>query len=51
MRRPWSDQCSLQDILAGLRDLTHDLGLDFGAALAGSDAVAVAPMTMFDPSI
>ena len=47
------DQCSLRDIVTGLRDVADDLGPDFGAALAGSDEVVVAPATMsaFDPCI
>jgi hypothetical protein len=48
-----SDQASLQDMLAGLRDLADDLGLDFGAALAGSDTLDAAPEALagFDPGI
>jgi hypothetical protein len=48
-----SDQSSLGDILAGLRNLADDLGLDFRAALAGSEALSVGPATLadFDPSI
>jgi hypothetical protein len=41
-----SDQCSLGDILSGLRNLADDLGLDFGAALAGSDVVSDEPPTL-----
>jgi hypothetical protein len=48
-----SDQCSLCDVLSELRHLAHDLGLDFEAALAGSDVVSDEPPTMaaFDPHI
>jgi hypothetical protein len=48
-----SDQSSLGDILVGLRDLADELGLDFGAALAGSAVGALEPAVLagFDPSI